>query len=76
VTEENMRAVSRWCFGQIRNVDAEIFGGEPGTKVKCIKVPVKRPLTERQTMAQVGDWVVTQGAGHKVYTPRAFDGSF
>lgn len=77
VTEQNMRAVSRWCNGQIRNVDAEIFGGKPeDKKVRCIVVPVKRPLSERQTMAQVGDWVVQQGRGHKVYTPNAFAQSF
>lgn len=77
VTEQNMRSVSRWCNGQVRNVDAEIFGGKPDDKkIKCIVVPVKRPLSERQTMAQIGDWVVQQGRGHKVYTPHAFAQSF
>lgn len=76
VTQQNMRDLSRWCRGRIHTVDAGTVGGTPGTKVKCINVPVKRPLSERQTQALVGDWVVTQGSGHKVYTPKAFAGSF
>jgi hypothetical protein len=76
VTPQNMREVSKWCRGQIRNVDGLEVGGDAGKKVKAIKVPVKRPLSERQTLAIVGDWVVAQGSGHKVYTQRAFEGSY
>ena len=69
LTPENMTAVAKWCGGQIRT------SGKRGIQ-KYIKVDVKRALTDRQTMAYVGDWVLRAGSGFKVYTPKAFDASF
>jgi hypothetical protein len=76
VTEDNFNEVAQWCNGEIL-----VAGEEDGTKSgqQFIKVQVKRPLSERQTRAYVGDWVLSalQGpASFKVYTPKAFEDSF
>ena len=67
VSENNMEAVAEWCGGEI------VTDHEDGAHVK---VKVHRPITERQTMAFIGDWVLWAGNGFKVYTPKAFDKSF
>lgn len=67
VTEENMQSLAEWCQGDIRTTDR----GD-----KFIKVRVHNPLTERQTKAFVGDWVLYAGKGYKVYTDKAFKTSF
>lgn len=75
VTEENMEAVATWCGGDIRTSGPSEEEGRPGEQ-KYIKVPVKRPLNNKQTQAYVGDWVLKAGSGFKVYTPKAFSSSF
>jgi hypothetical protein len=67
VTKDNIEEVARWCQGEILT-DAE--------QGPYIKVRVHRPLTERQTQAFLGDWVLYAGTGYKVYNPKAFDKSF
>lgn len=69
VTADNMKAVAKWCGGQIRT------SGKRGIQ-KYIKVDVKRALNDRQTMAYIGDYVLKAGSGFKIYTPRAFSESF
>lgn len=66
VSDANMEEVAEWCKGTIEKSEEGTF----------IKVEVHRPLTERQTQAFVGDWVLFAGSGFKVYTPKAFDKSF
>lgn len=66
VSEANIEEVSKWCGGEIQTDDEGTY----------IKVRVHRPLTDRQTKAYVGDWVLYAGTGFKVYTPKAFDKSF
>ena len=68
VTAENMALVAAWCKGDIRT--------EEKTKSKYISVEVERPLSERQTMAYVGDWVMYAGKSFKVYNNKAFEKSF
>lgn len=67
VSDANMEEVAQWCGGKI--VEHETDG-------KFVSVQVHRPLTERQTQAFIGDWVLFAGSGYKVYTPKAFDKSF
>jgi len=67
VSEENIQEVAAWCQGEVLT-DAE--------EGQYIKVRVHRPLTDRQTKAFIGDWVLYAGTGFKVYTPKAFDKSF
>lgn len=69
VTAENLDAVAAWCMGETRTT-------EQTAEEKYVKVRVHRPLTERQTKAFVGDWVLYAGTGFKVYTPKAFEKSF
>jgi hypothetical protein len=69
VTADNMKAVAKWCGGQIRT------SGKRGIQ-KYIKVEVKRALNDRQTQAYIGDFVLKAGSGFKVYTPKAFSESF
>lgn len=76
VTAENMEEVARWCRGQLRK-----SGGPGGRNTqRYIKVNVKRSLSDRQTTAYVGDWVVNaldqSVKGFKVYTPKAFSLTF
>ena len=66
VSEENIERVAQWCNG-------ELLTDEEGPH---IKVKVHRPLTDRQTKAYIGDWILFAGTGFKVYTPKAFDKSF
>lgn len=72
VTEENMEEVAQLCMGTIENSK----GSEGATGERYIKVRVHRPLTERQSRAFIGDWVLYAGTGFKVYTPIAFQKSF
>jgi hypothetical protein len=75
VTEQNMREVAKWCGGQIRRLPR----WDPRSGTKFISVNVVKPISERQTQAFVGDWVLSSGTGptgFKVYTPRAFETSF
>lgn len=67
VTAENMKAVAKWCQGTITT---------DGDGVDYIKVRVHRPLTEDQTKAYIGKWVLYAGTGYKVYTAAAFEKSF
>lgn len=67
VSEANISEVAEWCEGEIESTeDGQAY----------IKVKVHRPLTERQTQAFIGDWVLFAGTGFKVYVPKAFDKSF
>lgn len=76
VTTENIEEVAKWCRGQLRK-SAGPGGRNPR---RYIKVNVKRPLDDRQTMAYPGDWVVMaidqNVKGFKVYTPKAFTQTF
>lgn len=66
VNEANMELVAEWCDGEIKTEDGR----------KYIEVKVYRPMTDRQTMAFVGDWVLSAGSGFKVYNSGAFDKAF
>lgn len=68
VTEENIDEVAKWCLGDVQE--------NPKTGTKHIKVDAHRPLTERQTMAFVGDWILFHNRGFKVYTEAAFSRNF
>lgn len=77
VTEENMDEVATWCQGDVMTDVKAITAPETsGDDHPYVKVRVHRPLTERQTKAFVGDWVLYAGTGFKVYTPKAFEKSF
>jgi hypothetical protein len=68
VTDANMAELAEWCQGTL--VERE------GESRNYIKVRVIRALTERQTQAFIGDWVLYAGTGYKVYTSRAFIKTF
>lgn len=74
VTEENMAEVAKWCKGRVQSTKKL----EGGTHEHFIKVKVHRPLTERQTKAYVGDYVLwaPSNKGFKIYTPDAFKAGF
>jgi hypothetical protein len=69
VTEENMFEVAVWCDGLI------IQPTRPNDSA-FIKVRVHRPLSERQTKAFVGDWILKTKNSYKVYPDKAFKASF
>lgn len=67
VTKDNMQLVAEWCGGEIR---------QNAKGVKHVFIDVHRPMTERQTMAFVGDWVLFADRGYKIYTQNAFSRNF
>jgi hypothetical protein len=79
VTDENISDVEGWCGGEVKRGPAPKFKKHAAAQdgqVLFIKVPVVRPVTDRQTMAYAGDWVVRAGQSFKVYTHKAFEESF
>ena len=79
VTEENLKAVAKWCDGEVR-YSTKTIGDDIETrekiKIPYVKVNVHHPLNERQTKAYAGDWVLKSDSGFKVYTERAFEKNF
>ena len=71
VTAQNLQEAAKWCGGDVRfeNNNLDIDSA-------YIKVKVRRPLSEKQTRAVVGDWILLSESGYKVYTSRAFESSF
>lgn len=67
VTRQNMAEVAEWCKGEVK---------QSGKKTKYIFVDAHRPMTERQTQAFVGDWILYADRGFKVYTQNAFARNF
>lgn len=67
VSEANIEEVAAWCSGEVQLDE---------TGHQFIRVAVERPLTERQSQAFVGDWVLFASKGFKVFTPKAFEKSF
>jgi len=66
VTVENIVDIAHWCKGELVN-------GEKNNKtVTCIQVKVSNPISDKQTRAFVGDWVLRTKSGWKVYTNKAF----
>ena len=72
VTGENLSDIAEWCDGQVKATGKV----EKGIQTPFVKVQVKRPLNVRQTQAFVGDWVLWNGTGFKVYTDSAFKKCF
>lgn len=70
VTEENMEELAAWCKGEI------LTERRDRTEKRYIKVPVKNNLSENQTKARSGYWLLFGGKGFKVYTSRAFNACF
>lgn len=72
VTEENLDAVANWTKGRVLATAAT----DTDPARFFVKVPVKRPMNQRQERAYVGDWVLKARSGFKVYTQKAFEGCF
>lgn len=68
ITEVNFEEIAAWCQGEISQ-DEE-------TNKKYIKIRVHNPKNPRQTKAFAGDWLLYTERGYKVYTSKAFHGSF
>jgi hypothetical protein len=71
VTDDNFEEIAKWCQGNIRNNDTDEHLG-----ARYIHVRVHNPRSPRQTRAFVGDWLLYTDSGYKVYTHKAFQGSF
>lgn len=66
VTDENFHELAEWCRGEIQN---------DGSK-QYIFVQVHTPRNPRQSMAFVGDWILSTENGYKVYTNYSFNENF
>lgn len=73
VTSTNMEDIAEWCGGEIRYEDSSRPDGD---KIKYVHVRVYRPMSDEQTKARVGNWVLYAGTGYKVYTDKAFKQCF
>jgi hypothetical protein len=76
VTESNLYEAAKWCGGRVHR-NTQRWGEHAGQKF--IRVNVPNALSERQTMAYIGDWILSSNTGKngfKVYTPKAFEKSF
>ena len=67
VTADNLREAAQWCEGGLHI---------PADGPAFVKVRVHRPLSERQTRAFVGDWILKTKNSFKVYPEKAFKSSF
>lgn len=85
VTEENFLDIAEWCQGKLVSVngglevsvvDAKAGTPEVNPAAFYIHVRVHNPQSARQTKAFVGDWLLYTDRGYKVYSPKAFEGSF
>jgi hypothetical protein len=75
VTQDNFDEIANWCQGDVRTNGSEPEEGDfPGARY--IHVRVHNPRSPRQTKAFVGDWILYTNRGYKVYTQKAFQGSF
>lgn len=70
VTVDNMQEVAEWSGGET------MIEKQGGRLVSFVKVEVRNPMTERQTKAFVGDWVLKSETGVKTYSQRAFPKRF
>lgn len=79
ITIENMVEISEWCQGEIKNYNDQTLSGQDAGNQQIeryVAVRVHNPKNARQTKAFVGDWLLYTTRGYKVYTEKAFKGSF
>lgn len=81
VTEDNFVEIAQWCQGDIRTIAEDLVVEQDldDTRIpsSCyVRVRVHNPKNPRQTKAFVGDWLLYTNRGYKVYTDKAFIGSF
>lgn len=83
ITADNFAEMAKWCQGEIRlnSGDKVIENPWPDANHinprEChIHVRVHNPKVPRQTKGFVGDWLLYTDKGYKVYTQKAFEGSF
>lgn len=67
VTVDNIEEIAAWCQGELVL--------DPNS-AHYVRVRVHNPKNVRQTRAFVGDWILYTDRGYKVYTGKAFHGSF
>lgn len=76
VTAENFDEVAVWCNGEKKLTRPKSTpSGDTGQR-PYIHINVNRPLTPKQAMAFVGDWILYAGTGFKVFTDKAFHKTF
>lgn len=71
ITVDNMAEVAEWCGGEVI-----LEQHKNGRLVQYIKVDVNKPISERQTKAYVGDWILKGRGGFKCYSKKAFPACF
>lgn len=75
VTADNFAEIAAWCQGTITASDgSQVHTLDPSTQY--IHVRVHNPVNVRQSKAFVGDWILYTDRGYKIYTNKAFKGSF
>lgn len=78
VTAENFEEVCKWCMGDLNNNDgSEVDKTLPAdSSTQHIRLRVHNPVSQRQTKAFVGDWILYTERGYKIYTEKAFKENF
>lgn len=77
VTHENLNEIAEWCKGFLKNGNIN----KDAAPIMCVKVPVRKAATVRQTLAFPGDWVLVMKDyedkdSFKVYHDKAFKAGF
>lgn len=77
VTAKNFLELTFWCRGSIRDRQGNVPDQDSiNPQEQLIHVPVSNPRDDRQAQARVGDWILKNEKGYKVYTDKAFKNSF
>jgi hypothetical protein len=77
VTTENFEDAAKWCLGEIRNKSNLPEGADMSDPSnRYIHVRVLNAKNPRQTRAFVGDWILYNDRGYKVYNDKAFRDQF
>lgn len=72
VTTANIHQVAKWCKGEVHKTTPR----DPAKIAIYIQVNVIRAMSDNQTKAYVGNWVLYTNSGFKVYNDKAFHDAF
>lgn len=75
VTEENMKDVAEWCNGSVMRASVQ-KDGEASRPRNFIRMNINGARNSRQTTAFAGDWILKSAESFKIYTDKAFKGTF
>ncbi len=76
VTDANFAAVLEWAGGTEEKTETPVMKGSGVLVRRFIQIEAKRTLFARQTTGYIGDWILKNDKGCRVYTDAAFRAAF